>query len=181
MEIDLGQLKATERNIGQQYITDADVIDVELRELEMEFGFRLVGSRGVFGDLNVAPDTDYDYIAEDRPAVRHLLDLSGWDLVTQDTWYMDMASTAIYKKSIGGKLFPIQVVLKKPEYMPLVNKFWDLMFANQGYFQRQFWKSYVGGFGEHPNTRELIQERINNLLVDVLPYVKVTHFTRDTL
>ena len=103
--------------------------------------FLHTGSRSVLPESELAWNTDHDFIAIDTVDTRgHLLSLGFIFNGPEHVHYFDNTTSGIsyWCDSNGGE---IQVVLKKPEYWPILIEFWELLRANPKFYKKYFWKS----------------------------------------
>lgn len=104
------------------------------------------GSRAVLPEL-VKDHTDYDFMAIESSVNKSKLNELGFICVLDkcdeltslnlDSKYGDKASSSIWEKD------NIDVVLKHPQYYPLMVRFWEFMVANPVIFKTKFWKSWI--------------------------------------
>jgi hypothetical protein len=143
---------------------------------ELSESFRLVGSRGVLPVGELKPDTDYDFIGINNPAnVAYLYSLGFKEHGKTHEHYFDVSTEAIFYFSRDGLVneSDIQVVLKKPSYWNVVNKFWDILQKNPNMYRKSFWKSNPDLDPCIPREQRMseINNKINVMLDDVVPFI----------
>lgn len=137
--------------------------------MALRTNFRLCGSRKVLPENELVKGTDWDFYGAHSDSAVALLETMGFYEKIIETHYADITTHSVwFVQDPKGFNYPIQVVLKKPEYVSYIDSFWRIMRDRPETFKKLFWKSYEVD-GVKPNTQDTVRANINHWMEYVMP------------